>query len=1472
MAQPAESRPGRRVALLVATAEYIDQSLRRLRAPTEDARLLRELLLDPNVGGFDEVVIVANESKSGVERELERLFRERAPEDMVLLYLTGHGVKNDYNQLFFATANTDLTRPYSTAVPAVVLQHLVTECQARAKVVLLDCCFSGAFTAGQVQMSGNAVDLDEHLGRGVYVITATNELEYAYEREQLIFDKPQRNSVFTAAVIRALQTGAADLDGDGEISVSELYKYVYDDLRAERVQTPTQSGKLEGHIRIAKARSGRITVGDQQSAPIVGDLLATADTRAALPAPLGVTHLVDRHLGTEVHMDLGGHVRHLAIVGRISSGKSTLIRTLVVGLTAIRDEREVQFYCLDGDGRLNSLGALPHVRALHGTFDPEQPRRLLQHVRSIVDQRRKLFQQMRIPDETTFRLARKRAGILPPGEHADIFLVVDGWEALAEDLPMLADEVKYIAGRGGSFGVHVILSARQWAEIPAKVLSLVRGRIELALDDPAESKIDAALAATLPDDPGWALHADRRFHVALPQLTADADDLELVLAGLRDGTLPSADDDALPWSLPQPVKPDFLRLLGITSLAEYDVRQGWRPRPARERFRIPFGVDQEGRPVELDLKESAMDGMGPHGLCIGATGSGKSEFMRTLVLGLAATHSPANLNFVLVDFKGGATFHGLDALPHVSATITNLQGDLTLVDRMKDALLGEMNRRQELLRAAGNFKNVWEYERARETNVDHVPLPALFIVVDEFSELLSAKPDFIDLFIAIGRLGRSLQMHMLLATQRLEEGKLRGLDSHLSYRIGLRTFSASESRAAIGVPDAYELPSIPGTGYLKFGTEAMTRFTAAYVSGPQTDADTSSPGGGQPLLTEVVRKLAGHGPPAHEVWLPPLDLPDPLDTLLPPLQATEDRGLCSPQFPANGRLRAPVGFVDRPFEQRRDLLWADFSGARGNAAIVGGPQSGKSTLVRTLVMAMALTHTPREVQFYCLDLGGGSLKSLAGLPHVGTVAGRMDHDVARRMIAEITLLITARERLFAEWGIDSMAEFRDRKRAGEFTEDPFGDVFLIVDGWLGFRQEFEALETQVVNLVAVGLSYGVHVVVAANRWAEIRPAVKDLLGSRFELRLGDPSESDIDRRAAVNVPAGRPGRGLTHDKLHFLVALPRIDGSSALVDVGEGVQHATRRVQQCWSGPTASPVRLLPDLMSYDDLLKQDRHRGTRKIPIGVNEDQLAPVYLDFDAEPHFLAFADGESGKTNLLRTIVRGIMERYSEDEVVVLIVDYRRTMLNFMTTGHLLGYAVAPNQLNEMLKDVIESLTKRLPGRDITQEQLKHRSWWSGPELFVIVDDYDLVATSSGNPLLPLQEFLPQAKDVGLHMIVTRRSGGASRALFDPIVGRLKELASPGLVMSGNRDEGVLLGNYRPTPLPPGRGALVTRKSGQQVIHVAWTDPEFVTTTKTWQAQLQELDTALAEGKISAADYRARRDQLLHGATAQETRGQR
>ncbi len=928
------------------------------------------------------------------------------------------------------------------------------------------------------------------------------------------------------------------------------------------------------------------------------------------------------------------------------------------------------------------------------------------------------------------------------------------------------------------------------------------------------------------------------------------------LAPLRLSTL--AEDEPLLANLA------FTDLMGVGDAASVDVARTWRPRLPQDRLRVPVGLDESGDPVALDIKEAALDGMGPHGLVVGATGSGKSEFLRTLVLALAMTHSSETLNFVLTDFKGGATFAGMAELPHVAAVITNLADDLTQVDRMRDAITGELQRRQELLRSAGNYANIHDYERARAAGAPLKPLPSLMMVVDEFSELLTAKPDFIDMFIQIGRVGRSLGVHLLLASQRLEEGRLRGLDTYLSYRIGLRTFSASESRTVLGVPDAYHLPSIPGSGYLKFDTESMVRFKAAYVSGPyrppshhQVDtaparraarftsawvapatapeptadgrgpregeatpagADASSAALADTVLDVIVSRLAGQGPPAHQVWLPPLSEPPTLDALLPPLTATVERGLTAPDYGALGRLTVPLGVVDKPFEQRRDVLYADFAGAAGHAIVVGGPRSGKSTLLRTLVCSFALTHTPREAQFFCLDFGGGALGTLAGLPHVGGVAGRLDAELARRVVSEVSGLLDRREEFFREHGIDSIGTLRHRRAQGEFPDEPFGDVFLIIDGWMTLRQDFEQLEPTVQDIAARGLGYGVHLVLSANRWAEVRPAVKDAAGTRLELRLGDPMESEMDRRVAGNVPIGAPGRGMTAQRLHFLAALPRIDGVASTDDLADGASALESAITAAWAGPAAPRVRMLPLLVPYADLPSpaEARERG---VPIGVDETRLEPVYLDFASEPHFVAFGEAETGKTGLLRTIARAISDRRPPQQARFIVVDYRHTLLDAVSAEHQIFYAASSAAVTTMVSEVRASLDKRLPGADVTPEQLRNRSWWEGPDLYVLVDDYDLVATGS-NPLLPLLDLLPLAKDIGLHLIVARRTGGAGRAMFEPLMQRLKELSSPGILLSGDREEGPLLGNVRPSPQPPGRGHLVTRRHGTRLVQLAWT----------------------------------------------------
>lgn len=911
---------------------------------------------------------------------------------------------------------------------------------------------------------------------------------------------------------------------------------------------------------------------------------------------------------------------------------------------------------------------------------------------------------------------------------------------------------------------------------------------------------------------------------------------------------------------------ELVELLGLPDVRDLDLDAAWSPRLERDRLRVPIGQTEDGSPLILDIKESAQQGMGPHGLIIGATGSGKSEVLRTLVLALAMTHSPDQLNFVLVDFKGGATFAGMADMPHVSAIITNLGEEISLVDRMQDALQGEMVRRQELLRATGPFANVADYEKARRGGrTDLAPLPALLIVADEFSELLSAKPEFVDTFVNIGRLGRSLQVHLLLSSQRLEEGKLRGLDTHLSYRIGLRTFSAAESRTVLGVPDAYHLPTQPGAGILKSDTETMTQFRASYVSGPPprrrrraaSGSGQSSGSTAVELFTAApvwraeapvdepevvvdaepeekrntfeiaVQMMSGRGPAAHQVWLPPLETPATLDQLFGDLVEDPSLGLVSLRWRGAGALTVPLGIVDVPLEQRRETLVVSLGSAAGHMAIVGAPLSGKSTVARTMMLAFALTHTPQEVQFFVIDFGGGSFSGLQNFTHLSGVATRSEPDIVRRTVAEVTSLLNAREVYFRQQGIDSIDTYRQRRAQGR-VDDGYGDIFLIIDGWGTLRTEFEMLEPQIQAIAARGLTYGVHVVITAARWMEIRANIKDLIGTRIELRLGDPTDSEINRKAAENVTA-IPGRGLNPNGLQMLTALPRIDGTDDASSLAGGIDDLAVRVASAWHGPAGPKLRLLPSLISHEDLravaaAASPDGSEPREILLGIDEANLSPFSINPVEEPLLYLYGDADSGKSSMLRSVAHEIMRLYESKDAKIFVVDYRRALLGEIPTEYLGAYLTSHEMTEGGVGELAQFFRSRIPGPDVTPEQLRTRSWWTGAEGFVLVDDYDLVSTSQGNPIAVLAPLLAQAADLGLHVILTRRTGGASRAAYDPIIQRMTDLGATGILLSGSPDEGQLIGKVKAIPSAPGRAQIVSRDRGLVAAQLMWVPPRY------------------------------------------------
>ena len=822
----------------------------------------------------------------------------------------------------------------------------------------------------------------------------------------------------------------------------------------------------------------------------------------------------------------------------------------------------------------------------------------------------------------------------------------------------------------------------------------------------------------------------------------------------------------------------------------------------RELLRVPIGRDEAGNPVELDLKEPASGGMGPHGIMVGATGSGKSELLRSITAALAARHEPSLLNLLLIDFKGGAAFAGLEPLPHVAGLVTNLAEEPGLIARVKAALAGELERRQKLLRDGGDLSSIGEYHarlsrlgKAGQAGRDEVdPFPYLVVIVDEFGELLESEPSFIEVFNAIGRMGRSLGVHLLLATQRLDEGRVRALEPHLRYRLALRTFSAAESRNILGSPAAFELPSVPGMGYLavdgsltrfkgaiatlvnrpgsqqrgplatnalrpltlhcrdacrddsrydcrdacrddrhersRVGSRAPSRGigqgglvapTAATATAPASralaiqspvsqspvspspvsqspvsqspvspspvspspvsespasqspvsqeslaEASLQAPGTELQALVQVLGSLPGA--PARPIWLAPLPAALTLGTL-------GGKAAASPQ-----RRSLPVlGLVDLPRAQKQEPLVWDPTGTGGNLGVAGAPQTGKSTLLVSLVLALVKRFGPDEAHFYCVDLGGGRLFALEGLPHVGAVVGPGEAEATARLLQDMRSVVAERAsrrrtgtvaasktgsktrasktRASKTRQTTDPAQSREPGNGGDFSDfdpcDAFGgdpDVFVVVDNVAMLRQSMPELEPELSALATTGLHQGVHVVVSANRWFDIRPQLLDALGTKLELRLGDPAETLTKREAAKGLPVDRPGRGLTREGELFQVALPSwspIPGPDGeVVAIAEAVAEANGG--RC--AIRAPRVAALPESLREADVGAFSCEAGSTPADraggflLGVSEFRCRPVQVDLLAPgAHLAVYGDAGSGRTTVLARALGDMSSRF-------------------------------------------------------------------------------------------------------------------------------------------------------------------------------------------------------------------------------------
>ncbi len=1002
----------------------------------------------------------------------------------------------------------------------------------------------------------------------------------------------------------------------------------------------------------------------------------------------------------------------------------------------------------------------------------------------------------------------------------------------------------------------------------------------------------------------------------------DSETLARILAPLRVFSAESA--VALPTNI------RLLDILGIRDIQQYNVQQKWKSRSSGELLKATLGIRRGGQPLILDLSHT---GHGPHGLVAGTTGSGKSELLQTLVISLALTHHPYDLGFILVDFKGGGAFSPLVSLPHVLGLITNISGNLA--ERALVALESEIKRREHLLVNEAKVSDIGRYQDLYWQGKVQEPLPRVVIIVDEFAELVTDYPEFMNGLIRVARVGRALGIHLILATQSPRGKVSQQIWANARFRICLRVEDVAESQDMLHRPDAAYLPRMPGRGYLQVGdNEVFELFQVARVASQYRatgDTDTLI---GQPSERIVIHRVDSIGR-RYELYdsrkfLPapsqqstaqtdmevvaqhlaaaaqrlglqklPSPWPEPLpehiplpellqkegyrgwngrewsfdDTSIPdprfcgkcgaPLnpgaqfcgkcgqpvtircpqcgaQVRRSARFCPqcgrtvgkpagpplphpPDMPGRPWLGALIGLLDNPARQRQTPWRLDLGDQDGHLIVVGAPASGKEMWLRTLVVALARTHSPDELHFYLVECGGQALRALDGLPHVAGLFTPMDEERLRRMWVRLSDELMARKELCNQKKVDNLGKLRQ--------QDPSNvppAIIVVITGFSEFRQQFPEEFAVLLRLLREGGNYDIHGIIVGDRAGDIPPAVSSTVARKVALRLADLDEYSVilGMRPKIEKDARIPfGRGwYGRPPLEFQTASPGYKQDED--EQAEELRQLAAEMSRAWGGPRPKPVEVMPECLLLDDLLARIPAPAAApfSVPLGVESIRLCPAWVDLiDDGPDFVVAGTPQSGKTGLLMTWVLMLASYRSPQEVQFILTAGRRNSLQPLEAlPHVLAYARSYRDWQQ--KGLMQRITAEIHRREelLSDDPSRGNTL---PHIVLLWDDYDDFSNAvSGETEIQkgLDLLARRGRDVNLHTIIAGPMPNLGVGFSDPLPKAVRVWRS-GFILRPLEpgDQNPMGIRIRPGDIPrmvAGRGFLA-RHGREEMVQIAW-----------------------------------------------------